>query len=56
MSPLVIKRLRGKLTRKEAAARSGFSLRTIESWEQGARKPTQFSLAYYTERVKANGK
>lgn len=52
MTPKSIRKLRGKLTRESAAKRARISYRTIESWEQGTRKPNRLFLAHYREALK----
>jgi len=39
-------RLKLHLTRQEFANRYGFSIRTLEKWEQGAREPDGAARAY----------
>jgi putative transcriptional regulator len=39
-------RLKLHLTRKEFADRYGFSIRTLEKWEQGVREPESATRAY----------
>ncbi len=45
-------RRRHRLTQVQAAARIGVNVRTLQTWEQGARQPRGFTLTSLLDKIK----